>query len=199
MMPFRRPTCTAVPAVPPQRSELVAPDDPLTALALAAGRGTAGAAAAFVEATQGEVWRFVASLTSRAAADDLSQETYLRVLKAFPGFAGRSSARTWLLVIARRVCADHIAAAARQRRVTDRVLRGPAEPAVADPSGSHGVGELLRRLCSERRAAFVLTQVLGLSYAEAATVEQVPVGTIRSRVARARADLIDAVRAAQAS
>ena len=52
---------------------------------------------------------------------------------------------------------------------------------------------LLRRLPEERRTAFVLTQVLGLSYAEAAEVEGVPVGTIRSRVARARDELVMAV------
>ncbi|MER6596327.1 sigma factor-like helix-turn-helix DNA-binding protein, partial [Micromonospora purpureochromogenes] len=50
-----------------------------------------------------------------------------------------------------------------------------------------------RRLPAERREAFVLTQLLGLSYAEAAAVAGVPVGTIRSRVARARHDLVDAV------
>ena len=52
---------------------------------------------------------------------------------------------------------------------------------------------------AERRVAFALTQVLGLSYAEAAEVEGVPVGTIRSRVARARADLVEALSEALAS
>ena len=50
----------------------------------------------------------------------------------------------------------------------------------------------------ERRVAFVLTQVLGLSYAEAAEVTDVPVGTIRSRVARAREELVEAVAQARA-
>ena len=50
-------------------------------------------------------------------------------------------------------------------------------------------------LAPGRRAAFVLTQVAGLSYAEAAEVCDVPVGTIRSRVARARGDLLDALTA----
>jgi RNA polymerase sigma-70 factor (ECF subfamily) len=59
--------------------------------------------------------------------------------------------------------------------------------------------DLLRRLPGDRRAAFALTQVLGLSYAEAADVEGVPVGTIRSRVARARAELVAAVGEALAS
>jgi len=50
----------------------------------------------------------------------------------------------------------------------------------------------------ERREAFVLTQVLGFSYEEAAAVAGVPIGTIRSRVARAREALVEAVRAAEA-
>jgi RNA polymerase sigma-70 factor (ECF subfamily) len=55
------------------------------------------------------------------------------------------------------------------------------------------VADLLARLDPDRREAFVLTQLLGLSYAEAAEVAGCPVGTIRSRVARARADLIDSL------
>jgi RNA polymerase sigma-70 factor (ECF subfamily) len=52
---------------------------------------------------------------------------------------------------------------------------------------------LVAALEPERREAFVLTQVVGLSYAEAADVCSCPVGTIRSRVARARADLVSAL------
>jgi RNA polymerase sigma-70 factor (ECF subfamily) len=55
------------------------------------------------------------------------------------------------------------------------------------------VRALIAGLEPERREAFVLTQVVGLSYAEAADVCSCPVGTIRSRVARARADLVDAL------
>ena len=66
------------------------------------------------------------------------------------------------------------------------------------PRGSGFDGEvvlndLLRALPADRREAFVATQVLGLSYAEAAEVCGCPVGTIRSRVARAREDLVVAV------
>jgi RNA polymerase sigma-70 factor (ECF subfamily) len=58
---------------------------------------------------------------------------------------------------------------------------------------------LLSAIAPERREAFVLTQVAGLSYEEAALVLDCPIGTIRSRVARARADLVAEVRAAEAS
>lgn len=67
----------------------------------------------------------------------------------------------------------------------------PAPRSVADPAGSVTVRALVTGLELERREAFVLTQVLGLSYAEAADVCVCPVGTIRSRVARARAELVE--------
>jgi RNA polymerase sigma-70 factor (ECF subfamily) len=67
-----------------------------------------------------------------------------------------------------------------------------------DPAGAVGATDLLARLPADRRAAFVLTQLVGLSYEEAAAVERVPVGTIRSRVARARSDLVAQLAAAEA-
>ena len=69
----------------------------------------------------------------------------------------------------------------RAGRTADRVAEGAA------------VDDLLDRLSADRREAFVLTQLVGLPYAEAAAVAGVPVGTIRSRVARARADLVTAL------
>jgi RNA polymerase sigma-70 factor (ECF subfamily) len=175
-------------------------DDPITALALAARAGDAGALAALVRGTQAEVWRFTAALVDPGAADDLTQETFLRAFRAMAAFEGRSSVRTWLLGIARRVCADHVRAVVRRRRLDTR-LAGQAYTEIPHPDPAHRLGadDLLGGLSEERRTAFVLTQVLGLSYAEAATVEDVPVGTIRSRVARARDELIIAVTEARAS
>jgi RNA polymerase sigma-70 factor (ECF subfamily) len=166
--------------------------DPATRWALAARGGDRAAGAAFVRATLAEVWRFAAALVDPEAADDLAQETYLRAFRALSGFEGRASVRTWLLGIARRTCADHIRARVRQRRIAGRLAadRGGEVP---DPANGYAAADLLRRLPDERRVAFALTQVLGLSYAEAAAVEGVAVGTIRSRVARARADLVAAV------
>jgi RNA polymerase sigma-70 factor (ECF subfamily) len=167
---------------------------------LAARDGDPVAQAAFVRATQTEVWRFVAALVDAGSADDLTQETYLRAFRALPAFEGRSSARTWLLGIARRACADHLRTVVRRRRLDERLVAeahnaGP----YPDPAQHLGAADLLGRLPDDRRGAFALTQVLGLSYAEAAEVEGVPVGTIRSRVARARAELVEALGEALAS
>src|SRR3954469_5373378 len=162
--------------------------DELTQVALRARRGDAAAAAAFVRATQADVWRLCAHLGSPSVADDLTQDTYARAFASLDKFLGRSSARTWLLSIARRVCADAVRSAQRERRV------GPVPArSVEDPAGSVAVRALVAALEPERREAFVLTQIVGLSYAEAADVCACPVGTIRSRVARARADLVDAL------
>ena len=160
--------------------------DEITALALRARRGDAAAATAFVRATQADVWRLCAALGSSHQADDLTQDTYARAFASLHRFVGRSSARTWLLSIARRACADAVRSAVRERR-----LPVPSSRVEADPSGGVAMRLLVSSLDPDRREAFVLTQVLGLSYAEAADVLSCPVGTIRSRVARARADLID--------
>jgi RNA polymerase sigma-70 factor, ECF subfamily len=173
-------------------------EDAVTAAALLARGGDDVAAAAFVRLTQVEVWRFVAALVGAQHADDVTQDTYLRAFRGLPDFAGRASARTWLLSIARRACADHVRSAVRARRLDARVAAEPEPKSSADHAGLHAASELIGRLPGERRVAFVLTQVLGLSYAEAAEIEDVPVGTIRSRVARARADLVAAISAAQA-
>jgi len=153
-------------------------------------------AAGFVRATQGDVWRFVAALVDPDSADDLTQETYLRAFRGLDEFAGRSSARTWLLAIARHVCADHIRTVQRRRRLSGR-LSTPEQ--VPDPAGLFATLDLVRELPEDRRDAFVLTQLVGLSYEEAAAACGVPLGTIRSRVARARTHLLERVTAARAS
>jgi RNA polymerase sigma-70 factor (ECF subfamily) len=153
-----------------------------------------------VRETQADVWRLCAHLSDRQAAEDLTQETYLRALPALRGFEGRSSLRTWLLSIARRVCADHLRARKRRPLVLvgeDAELADLARDGHHDEvGGTVAAQDVLDRLDPGRREAFVLTQLIGLPYAEAAEVVGCPVGTIRSRVARARADLVEALVAA---
>ena len=166
--------------------------DELTSAARAAGRGDRTALARLVQQTQGDVWRLCAHLVDPAAADDLTQDTYLRAIPALPAFRGDAPVRVWLLSIARRACAAEIASRARDRRLALRLAALPGtglgQPD-ADPGAQILADDLMAALAPERRAAFVLTQMLGCSYAEAAAVCGCPVGTIRSRVARAREDL----------
>jgi RNA polymerase sigma-70 factor (ECF subfamily) len=126
-------------------------------------------------------------------ADDVTQETFLRMWRSLPGFRGDASGRTWMLSIARRTCADFVRATGRHRRLTGRIMRAAStgEPVSPGPEGAVALSDLVARLGPDRRVAFVLTQILGCSYEEAAAACGVPVGTIRSRVARARAELLE--------
>ncbi len=171
--------------------------DELTRLALAAGDGDREALARFVRASQGEVWRLCAHLVDRQSADDLTQDVYLRAVPALARFRGDSTARTWLLSITRRTCADALRRVIRQRRLAERLKATTTEDESVTPgdvaSAGQDLDELVKGLHLDRRSAFVMTQLLGMSYAEVAEVCDVPVGTIRSRVARARSDLVDAL------
>ncbi len=170
--------------------------DPLTELALRAQAGDRVALSDLVRATQADVWRVCAHLADRGQADDLTQEVYVRALRSLPTFRGDSSARTWLLAIARHTAIDSVRASVRRRAMVAKIR--PPEPA-DDTSASADFEDLLAGLDPDRRSAFVLTQVAGCSYDEAAEICGCPVGTIRSRVARARADLIDVLRRAEAT
>ncbi|MYV67216.1 sigma-70 family RNA polymerase sigma factor [Streptomyces sp. SID2131] len=175
-------------------------DAATTLLALAARDGDPVKTDLFVRALHRDVWRYVAYLsTDRQAADDLTQEVFLRALTALPRFQGRSSARTWLLSIARRTVIDSLRHAAARPRLSDRDdWQREAEHTQPRslPGFEDGVAlaELLAAIPVERKDAFVLTQLLGLPYAEAAEAIGCPVGTVRSRVARARTSLIALLR-----
>ena len=146
-----------------------------------------------MRATQQDVWRLCAHLVDSASADDLAQDTYLRAVAALPSFRGDAPVRVWLLAIARRSCAAEIKVRQRDRELPSRPA---ASPAAGAQGGAHSAAPdaeftlLLEALDPGRRAASVLTQMLGCSYQEAADICGCPVGTIRSRVARARDDLI---------
>ena len=174
--------------------------DRLTGLLVQARDGDRLALGAAIRLSQAEVWRVAAHLVGPNEADDVTQDVFLRVWRALPSFRAESSGRTWLLAIARRACADAVRRQSRWRKLTAR-LHSESVPAAPDGNrvdDLHGLGDLITRLPPAQREAFVLTQITGCSYAEAAELCGVEVGTIRSRVARARVELVDLVRAARA-
>ncbi|MFF7974227.1 sigma-70 family RNA polymerase sigma factor [Streptomyces sp. NPDC007905] len=196
------------PALPTSREDLASSDQPastdesITAWALAARGGDPCAVERFVRALHRDVQRYVAHLCAdHQAVDDLAQDTFLRALGSLHLFEGRSSARAWLLSIARRAVIDSYRYAAARPRLSD-VPDWQLAVELAQPRDLPGFDEgivlldLLAALPDERREAFVLTQLAGLPYAEAAEASGCPVGTVRSRVARARATLIDLLDAA---
>ena len=170
-------------------------EDPLRPIVEAALEGDGVALGELVRLTQPAVWQVCVALGSPGEVDDLVQDTYVRAFGGLARYRGDAPVRVWLLAIARRVCADHVRRRQRRRRLLDRVGRHPADHAVPAPEV---LDDLLGALAADRREAFVLTQLVGLSYEEAAAVAGCPIGTIRSRVARARADLMTMVARADA-
>ncbi|NJP70925.1 sigma-70 family RNA polymerase sigma factor [Streptomyces sp. C1-2] len=181
--------------LPAVRADRVSADASATAWALAARGGDPDAADHFVRALHGDVLRYVAHLSGDPqTAHDLTQDTFARAFGSLHRYEGRASARTWLLSIARRAVADSLRRAAVRPRIADAVDWQTAVER-SQPCGLPGFDEgvalldLLESLPDERREAFVLTQVVGLSYEETAGFVGCPVGTVRSRVSRARTTL----------
>ena len=173
-------------------------DEALTQWALAARSGDREAAAALVRASTEPLRRLLRHLGDPDRVEDLLQETYLRAFQALPRYEARAPARVWLYSIARRTAADEVRKNQRSPRTggdvateLDRLRPSP------DPAGVVVLQQALDGLARERREAFVLTRVLGLSYAEAVEVCGCAVGSIRSRVFRARADLVEALGGAE--
>ena len=170
--------------------------DPYARLVEAAQNGDDVALGELVRRTQPAVWRLCRALGDPAEVDDLTQDVFLRAVRSLGSYRFESPFLPWLLTIARRVCADQVRRNDRRRRLTRR-LTGEAREEVVHLDGSD-VHSLVDTLDPERKLAFVLTQVVGVSYEEAAEICQCPIGTIRSRVARARGELLETVRAAEA-
>lgn len=132
----------------------------------------------------------------RAEAEDLSQDALVRAVKAWPSFRGESEPGTWLY---------RIVVNAWKNRLRDRAVRRAdsldaleREPAGAEP-GPDGAAErgdererlekALARLAPEERAVLVLRELDGRSYSEIAAALDLPLGTVKSRLARAREQL----------
>jgi RNA polymerase sigma-70 factor (ECF subfamily) len=134
----------------------------------------------------------------RDDTDNLVQETYLWVFRSLRNYRGDGAGFVpWLLAIARNVCATEVRRRVR-RAVFNRLMTFRHDSVVSSPAALLELDELVRGLAVEQREAFVLTQMIGLSYEEAARTCDCPVGTIRSRVARARSALFARLERAQA-
>src|SRR5690348_13486639 len=130
-----------------------------------------------------------ASTLSRSDAEDVAQETFLVAWRGLARFRGDASFSTWLYGLARSRCADR----ARRAAVRPRLARhGEAEPidqTTADPERRKTALAILTaaaRLPLPQRQAVMMRDVQGLSYEEIACLQDVPVGTVRSRIATGR-------------
>ena len=160
-----------------------------------AAAGDRGAARTLVETYQRRVFALASRMLAgrgRATIEDAAQDTFLEVFRRLAGFRLDGSAKlsTWILTIAARRAIDEL----RRRR--------PALVADLEPAGdSRGddrairkelvsaIERALRDLSPELRAAFLLREYHGLDYTEIATALAIDLGTVKSRLSRARAAL----------
>ncbi len=137
--------------------------------------------------------RFAYSLTgSKADADDLVQNVVMRVLKA--GIPGHDNAIAWMLRICKNCWIDEIRSRASQAKVVDSLQAeggeaSSSEKQVSDQLHIEKVTQAMSALPDQQRLALSLVAIEGMSYAETAKVLEVPIGTVMSRVARARENL----------
>jgi RNA polymerase sigma-70 factor, ECF subfamily len=125
---------------------------------------------------------------NRHDAEDVVQEAYLRALRYFDGFAGSAEpeSRAWLLTIVRHTCYSA------RRRGMDRAEtiefddRLHSNPMGVDEDQRLTIEQALARLPYESREVVVLRELEGLSYKEIAEAINAPIGTVMSRLARAR-------------
>ena len=125
-----------------------------------------------------------------ADALDACQEALIAVARGIRRFDGRSSFATWAYRVATNACLDELRPR-RRRPVPAPPLEVPTTANLADDAVARlDVDAALARLPAEYRAAVVLRDLAGLSYDEIAETLRVPVGTVRSRIARGRAALV---------
>lgn len=129
-------------------------------------------------------------LGDRAAAEDALQETFLRVLGALPRFDPRGPAplQTWVLTIARRTALSRERAGQRARQRDQVVFEAAPAQVPPDEAGElrRALEAALAALPAEQRSVFVLCEGEALSYEEIAVIEGVDLGTVKSRLHRAR-------------
>jgi RNA polymerase sigma-70 factor (ECF subfamily) len=145
-------------------------------------------------------------LRDRAMAEDTTQDVFLRIWRALPGFAGQSQLSTWIYAIAKNGSLSEL----RKRRPTVSIDQNADEdsynPAVAalaapeaDDSATVSVGQLLDQLPERYRQAVVLFYMEDKSYEQTAASLGLPLGTVKALLHRARKRLIELTKEAEAA
>ena len=163
-------------------------DEPDPKVIRAAAAGDEAAFTALMRSAQPHVWRFLRHLLGNdEQAADVTQETFVRVHAALGRFRHQARFSTWVFTIARNAAIDEQRRGARRQRLQQALGRPRPAP---DASLGTEVRAALASLSPRLREAFVLVEVFGRPYQDAAEVLGVPVGTVKSRVFRARLELV---------
>jgi RNA polymerase sigma-70 factor, ECF subfamily len=125
-----------------------------------------------------------------ADAADATQEALIAIVRGLPRFDRRAAPRTWMYRVATNACLDELRRRGRRPRLglDDAMAErpDPAPPVDRSVTDRLTLDDALARLPEEFRVAVVLRDVHGMDYAQIAEVLQIPIGTVRSRIARGR-------------
>lgn len=173
--------------------------DPDWPLVVRAAGGDRDAFTALVERHRSRVYNLALMLgVDRTDAEDVAQEVFIRVFRSLAGFRGDARFQTWLYRITLNAVRSHAAGRSGAQRVeppaTHDGSASPAEPVFRDPiddrlADREAIDLALARLPPEWREAVTLRDVEGLSYREIAELTGAPIGTVESRIFRARHQL----------
>lgn len=155
---------------------------------------------------QFKIVQLVGRLVGEADSADVAQETFIKAYRALNGFRGQSAFYTWLYRIGINTAKNHIVSRGRRPSnqdidIVDAEQYGHTEHLsdVDTPESlllseeiKQKVAEVIQKLPADLRQAITLRELEGLSYEEIAEVMDCPIGTVRSRIFRAR-EAIDAV------
>ena len=125
-----------------------------------------------------------------ADAADATQEALIAIVRGLPRFDRRAAPRTWMYRVATNACLDELRRRGRRPRLgLDEAMAerpDPAPPVDRTVTDRLTLDDALARLPDEFRVAVVLRDVQGMDYAQIAEVLDIPIGTVRSRIARGR-------------
>jgi len=169
------------------------PDD--AALLAAARDGDLDAFESLVRAHTGAVYAHALRFFGDpSAAEDVTQEVWIKVYRSLAGFDERARFSTWLYRVTRNTCLDAVRAGKHRPVPSELTDTAPAPGNLADDVAmTTSVERAMRTLVPEDREAFSAVALFGLTYAEAGSQLGVPAGTVKSRVFRARRSLAHAL------
>jgi RNA polymerase sigma-70 factor (ECF subfamily) len=149
-------------------------------------------------------YKFVAK---HEAAEDLTQEIFLKIFKSLDTFDRRADFQTWLISVSRNLCIDHYRSVRKERATIDRAVdASQLAPASRDPGPMAALEQrdrltLLRdalaALPDAHRTAVLMRDIRELSYQEIAARLGLPEGTVKSRINRGRTELARQIRKVQ--
>jgi RNA polymerase sigma-70 factor (ECF subfamily) len=151
------------------------------------------------EELSGPLRRYLERLVgNRATADDLLQETLLKVARALPKFEGRSSVKTWAFTIATRVATDHLRRPQNRAQMTEidetfQLVETETDQKLVVDEMSSCMREVIDSLPEDYRTALVLHDLEGQTAAQVAEIAGCSIATAKIRIHRARRRLKQAL------